>query len=173
MLNPEIFRQYDIRGVAGKDLNEADVVLLGRGIGTYLQQQEHRLIAVGRDCRLTSDAYAERLMDGLVASGCQVVDIGVCPTPVAYFAIRYLETQGCVMVTASHNPPEYNGFKICSGVDSVFGEQIQRIRAIIDDQAFVTGQGEITHYEILPAYVDHIVENIEVQRPLRVGIDAG
>jgi phosphomannomutase / phosphoglucomutase len=173
MLNPEIFRQYDIRGVAGKDLNEADVVLLGRGIGSYLQQQNHRLVAVGRDCRLTSDAYAERLMEGLVATGCQVVDIGVCPTPVAYFAIRHLETQGCVMVTASHNPPEYNGFKICSGVDSVFGEQIQRIRAIIDDQAFAVGQGEIAHYEILPAYVDHIVENIEVQRPLRVGIDAG
>jgi len=173
MLNPEIFRQYDIRGIAGKDLNAADVVLLGRGIGTYLRRQGQRLIAVGRDCRLTSDDYAQRLTEGLVASGCQVVDIGVCPTPVAYFAIRHLETQGCVMVTASHNPPEYNGFKICSGVDSVFGEQIQQIRELIQAQDFVSGQGGTESYEILPDYVDYLVENIALSRPLRVGIDAG
>ncbi len=173
MLNPEIFRQYDIRGIAGKDLNEADVVLLGRGIGTYLSRQGRRLIAVGRDCRLTSDDYAQRLTEGLLASGCQVVDIGVCPTPVAYFAIRHLKTEGCVMVTASHNPPEYNGFKICSGVDSVFGEQIQQIRELIQAQDFVTGQGGVESYEILPDYVDYLVENIALSRPLRVGIDAG
>jgi phosphomannomutase/phosphoglucomutase len=173
MLNPEIFRQYDIRGIAGKDLNEADVVLLGRGIGTYLIRQGQRRIAVGRDCRLTSDDYAQRLMEGLLASGCQVVDIGVCPTPVAYFAIRHLKTQGCVMVTASHNPPEYNGFKICSGVDSVFGEQIQQIRESIEAQDFVTGQGGAESHEILPDYVDYLVENIALSRPLRVGIDAG
>jgi phosphomannomutase/phosphoglucomutase len=173
MLNPEIFRQYDIRGIAGKDLNAADVVLLGRGIGTYLRRQGQRLIAVGRDCRLTSDDYAQHLTEGLVASGCQVVDIGVCPTPVAYFAIRHLKTQGCVMVTASHNPPEYNGFKICSGVDSVFGEQIQQIRELIQAQDFVTGQGGTESYEILPDYVDYLVENIALSRPLRVGIDAG
>ncbi|MBI5550242.1 MAG: phosphomannomutase/phosphoglucomutase [Desulfobacterales bacterium] len=172
-MNPEIFRQYDIRGIAGKDLNEADVVLLGRGIGTYLSRQGQRLIAVGRDCRLTSDDYAQRLMEGLLASGCQVVDIGVCPTPVAYFAIRHLKTQGCVMVTASHNPPEYNGFKICSGVDSVFGEQIQQIRELIQAKDFVAGQGGIENYEILPDYVDYLVENISLSRPLRVGIDAG
>ena len=173
MLNPEIFRQYDIRGIAGKDLNEADVVLLGRGIGTYLSRQGRRLIAVGRDCRLTSDDYAQRLTEGLLASGCQVVDIGVCPTPVAYFAIRHLKTEGCVMVTASHNPPEYNGFKICSGVDSVFGEQIQQIRELIQAQDFVTGQGSVESYEILPDYVDYLVENIALSRPLRVAIDAG
>ncbi|MBI5064313.1 MAG: phosphomannomutase/phosphoglucomutase [Desulfatitalea sp.] len=172
-MNPEIFRQYDIRGIAGKDLNEADVVLLGRGIGTYLSRRGHRLIAVGHDCRLTSDDYAQRLMEGLVATGCQVIDIGVCPTPVAYFAIRHLQTQGCVMVTASHNPPEYNGFKICSGVDSVFGEQIQQIRELIEAQDFVTGQGGVESYEILPDYVDYLVENIALSRPLRVGIDAG
>ncbi len=173
MLNPEIFRQYDIRGIAGKDLSDDDVEQLGRGIGTYLSRQGHRLIAVGRDCRLTSDDYARRIMDGLAASGCRVVDIGVCPTPVAYFAIRHLPTQGCVMVTASHNPPEYNGFKICAGVDSVYGEQIQQIRKLIETRDFEQGRGGVESNEILPAYVDYLVENIELSRPLRVGIDAG
>ena len=105
MLNPEIFRQYDIRGIAGRDMDEDDVVLLGRGIGTYLHRQGNTYIAVGRDCRVSSDDYAERLIEGLTATGCRVVDIGMCPTPVCYFAIRHLPTQGAVMVTASHNPP--------------------------------------------------------------------
>ncbi|KJS33030.1 MAG: phosphomannomutase [Desulfatitalea sp. BRH_c12] len=173
MLNPEIFRQYDIRGIAGKDLTDEDVVLMGKGIATYLLQQGNRRIAVGRDCRLTSDVYTERLTEGMTAAGCDVVDIGVCPTPVAYFAIRHLETEGCVMVTASHNPPEYNGFKICSGTDSVFGQQIQQIRQIIADQAFAQGRGTVDSYEILPAYIDYLLENIELKAPLRVGIDAG
>ncbi len=173
MLNPEIFRQYDIRGIAGKDMNEADVTLLGKGIGTYLARQGNTYLAVGRDCRETADAYTEHLIAGLNAVGCKVVDIGMCPTPVAYFAIRHLETQGCVMVTASHNPPEYNGFKICSGVDSVYGEQIQQIRQLIDSQDFETGQGHIDKYEILPPYIDYVLENIQLDRPLRVGVDGG
>jgi phosphomannomutase / phosphoglucomutase len=173
MLNPEIFRQYDIRGIAGTDMTEDDVVSLGKGIGTYLQQQGNRFVAVGRDCRLTSERYARRLTAGLVSTGCRVVDIGMCPTPVSYFAIRHLETQGGVMVTASHNPPEYNGFKICSGVDSVYGEQIQQIRQIIADAAFAGGAGAVESYGILPAYIDHVLGNIRLERPLRVGVDAG
>ena len=170
MLNPEIFRQYDIRGIAGKDMDEADVVQLGRAIGTYLQRQGNRYIAVGRDCRESSDAYAERIMQGLTASGCRVVDIGLCPTPVLYFANRHLETQGGVMVTASHNPAEYNGFKICSGVDSVYGEQIQVIGRMIAAGDFIEGQGRMETYEILPPYIDYVLENIHLKRPLRVGI---
>jgi phosphomannomutase / phosphoglucomutase len=173
MLNSEIFRQYDIRGIAGKDMTEQDVVLIGKGIGTYLAQQGHRYVAVGRDCRLTSDAYTERLIEGLTATGCRVVDIGICPTPMTYFAIRHLDTQGSVMVTASHNPPEYNGFKICSGVDSVFGEQIQEIRKIIEKEAFARGEGSVDSYEIMPDYIEYVLDNIELKSPLRVGIDAG
>lgn len=173
MLNPEIFRQYDIRGIAGEDMTEADVALLGRGIGTYLQQQGNRFVAVGRDCRLTSDSYSRQLMAGLVATGCRVVDIGMCSTPVLYYAIRHLGTQGGVMVTASHNPPEYNGFKICSGVDSVYGEQIQQIRKIIDDQAFIEGTGVVQNYDVLPDYIEFVKENIRIKRPLRVAVDAG
>ncbi len=173
MLNPEIFRQYDIRGIVDKDMDEDDVVMLGRGIGTYLQKQGNSTIAVGRDCRVSSDSYAKRLMEGLTAAGCRVVDIGMCPTPVCYFAIRHLQTQGAVMVTASHNPAEYNGFKICSGVDSVYGDQIQEIRRLIESREFKQGQGCIETYEILPPYVDFVLDNISLKRPLRVGVDAG
>ena len=173
MLNPEIFRQYDIRGIAGEDMNEEDIFLLGKGIGTYLQRQGNSYIAVGRDCRTTSDAYTQKLIEGLTASGCRVVDIGVCPTPVSYFAIRHLETQGSVMVTASHNPPEYNGFKICSGTDSVYGEQLQELRGIIESGNFAGGRGRSDYYEILPPYIDYVLENIDLTRPLRVGVDCG
>ncbi len=173
MLNPEIFRQYDIRGIAGKDLDEADVVLIGKGIGTYLAKQGNLDITVGRDCRITSDQYTKLLIEGLKSTGCSITDIGICSTPVAYFSIRHLKTQGNVMVTASHNPPEYNGFKICSGVDSVFGEQIQEILHIIQQKSFAAGQGQIKQYEILEPYMEYLQNNIKIERPLRIGIDAG
>ena len=173
MLNPEIFRQYDIRGIAGKDMTDEDVVVLGKGIGTYLARRGNRFIAVGRDCRTTSDAYSEALITGLMATGARVVDIGVCPTPLSYFAIRHLSTEGSVMVTASHNPAEYNGFKICSGVDSVYGEQIQQIRIIIDKGDFEQGTGSKEAYDIIPPYIDYVLNNIHLERPMRVGIDGG
>lgn len=173
MLNPEIFRQYDIRGIAGKDMTAEDITSLGHGIGTYLARQGNTFIAVGRDCRVTSERYAESLIAGLTATGCRVVDIGMCPTPVAYFAIRHLNTQGCVMVTASHNPPEYNGFKICSGVDSVYGEEIQKIRQVVETRDFQKGQGSIESVEILPPYIAYVQDNIHLERPLRIGVDAG
>ena len=101
MLNPEIFRQYDIRGIAGKDMDSEGVYQIGRGIGTYLKRQGRGRISVGRDCRTTSDAYNERVIKGLTDSGLDVVDIGVCSTPVSYFSIRHLALDGSVMVTAS------------------------------------------------------------------------
>lgn len=173
MLNPEIFRQYDIRGIAGQDMTEEDIVLLGKGIGTYLRRQGRQFIAVGRDCRTTSEAYARNLIAGLTATGCRIADIGLCTTPLSYFAIRHLNTQGSVMVTASHNPPEYNGFKICSGTDSVYGEQLQNVRRIIAAGDFVQGRGSCEHHEILTAYIDYILANIRLARPLRVAVDCG
>ncbi|MCP4746346.1 MAG: phosphomannomutase/phosphoglucomutase [Desulfobacteraceae bacterium] len=172
-MNHEIFRQYDIRGIAGKDLNEDDVVLLGKAIGTYLLQEQKSYIAVGRDCRVTSEAYTKCLIEGLKSTGCRIVDIGLCSTPVCYFAIRSLETQGSVMVTASHNPPEYNGFKICSGVDSVYGEQLQQIRKIIEKKEFPQGRGSVESYKIMMPYIDYVLKNINLKKPMRVGVDCG
>ena len=173
MLNPEMFREYDIRGIAGKDMEPDDVILIGKGIGTYLQRQGNTEITVGRDCRETSDLYSEKLIQGLMATGCQVVDIGMCSTPVGYFSIRHLNKQGNVMVTASHNPPEYNGFKVCSGVDSVYGDQIQAILKLIEKADFESGDGDVETYEILQPYRDYLIANLSLKQTLRVGIDAG
>jgi phosphomannomutase/phosphoglucomutase len=173
MMNPEIFREYDIRGIAGKDMDEEDVALIGKGVGTYLRRQGHTDITVGRDCRLTSDRYSERLIQGLRSVGCHVVDIGVCPTPVGYFSVRHMEKEGNIMVSASHNPPEYNGFKITSGYDSVYGEQLQEILRTIEKKDFETGKGSLETYDILTPYKNFLLENISLNRPLRVGIDAG
>jgi phosphomannomutase/phosphoglucomutase len=173
MLNPEIFRQYDIRGIAGRDMNEADVRLLGQAIGTFLASRGQRYIAVGRDCRLSSERYAQELIQGLMATGARVVDIGMCSTPLTYFAIRHLNTEGSVMVTASHNPPEYNGFKICSGIDSVYGQQLQDLRALTESGLFTQGEGTLERYDILQPYIDYVLGNIRLERGLRVGVDAG
>ena len=173
MLNPVIFREYDIRGIVGKDLDDAGVKAIGMGIGTYLRQNGCTHITLGRDCRLSSESYAKRVIEGLTATGCHVTDIGVCTTPVSYFSIRHLNKDGGVMVTASHNPPEYNGFKICKGLESVFGHQIQEIYGIISEKKFQTGQGSADTAEVTTAYIDYITQNITLKKSLRVGVDAG
>jgi len=173
VLNPEIFREYDIRGLVGKDMDDQGVVDIGKGIGTYLRQHGCTELTVGQDCRLSSASYAGLVIDGLMSTGCQVTDIGVCTTPISYFSVRHLEKEGNVMVTASHNPPEYNGFKVCRGLDSVFGEQIQKIRSIIEEKKFLTGTGHLTHCDVRQDYIDTITANISISRPLRIGVDAG
>jgi phosphomannomutase/phosphoglucomutase len=172
-MNPEIFREYDIRGIAGQDMDEEDVALIGKGIGTYLRRQGNKDITVGRDCRLTSDRYSEKLVQGLLSVGCSVVDIGVCPTPVGYFSVHHMQKEGNIMVSASHNPPEYNGFKITSGHDSVHGNQLQEILQIIENRDFESGTGSLDAFDILTPYQRFVLKNISLDRPLRVGIDAG
>lgn len=172
-MNFEIFREYDIRGIAGKDMTEADVVDIGKGVGTFLRSHGRREITVGRDCRVSSDRYGEKVIEGLRSTGCNVVDIGVCPTPVFYFSIQHLNKEGGVMVTASHNPGEYNGFKLCIDLDSIHGEDIQNIGNIIRDQAYTLGEGTFSTAEIIQPYHDFVVSNITISRPLGVGVDAG
>jgi phosphomannomutase / phosphoglucomutase len=173
-MNSEMFREYDIRGIAGKDMSEADVVLIGKGIGTFLNQNDCSQITVGRDCRNSSDSYANRLIEGLMSTGCRVIDIGICPTPVLYFSIHHLGQEGGVMVTASHNPAKYNGFKMCLGSGSIHGEDIQKIRRIIENKAFVkAGGGSLGAANVLPAYQAFVLENIIIKRRLRIAVDAG
>ncbi len=172
-MNPEIFREYDIRGVVDKDLTDQDVVLIGKAFGTYLRGNDRCNVTVGRDCRLSSENYHDLVIEGLLATGCDVVDIGVCPTPVFYFSIRELKKEGGIMVTASHNPPEYNGFKLCSGYDTLFGSEIQKLLQIIDGGAFAAGSGNVETAEVMTSYKNSVLENIRLDRPLRVGIDAG
>lgn len=172
-MNSGIFREYDIRGIAGKDMTEDEVLLIGKGIGTYLKQHSCTKLTVGRDCRVTSDLYSEKIIEGLLSTGCDVVDIGICPTPVFYFSIQHLKKEGGVIITASHNPKEYNGFKVCSHLDSVHGEDIQKILAIINDGSFAQGKGSLSADDVIPAYKAYVEENITLAKPLKVGLDGG
>lgn len=172
-MNPEMFREYDIRGIAGKDMTEDDVVLIGKGVGTFLVQNDCSTITVGRDCRVTSDVYSAKVIEGLMSTGCHVTDIGICSTPVLYFSIQHLEQDGGVMVTASHNPGEYNGFKLCQGLDSIHGQDIQKILEIINDESFVQGKGSLTTADVVTPYKEFVVDNITLDRSIKVGVDAG
>ncbi len=169
----KIFREYDIRGIAGSEITDLDVSTLGRAFGTYMARQGKRRIVVGRDCRLTSDRYRDLLVGGLLQSGMDVVDIGVCPTPLLYFAIRRLDREGGIMITASHNPPEYNGFKVCNGFDTIAGAEIQKLAHIAFSGDFTSAEGRLDHFDIIPPYVDFVTENIRLEGSLRVGIDGG
>ncbi|MFH2045236.1 MAG: phosphomannomutase/phosphoglucomutase [Pseudomonadota bacterium] len=172
-MNPEIFREYDIRGITNKDLNEEDVVLIGKGIGTYLHKHCKSNISVGRDCRLTSDRYSDKLIEGLLSTGCDVTDIGICPTPVLYYSIQHLKKQGGVMVTASHNPPEYNGFKVCIGPDSLYGKELLEVLNIINNKTFLSGNGLLSSSDVITPYKEFVQNNISISKSLKVGIDAG
>jgi phosphomannomutase/phosphoglucomutase len=172
-MNPGIFREYDIRGIAGKEFEDGDVVKIGRAYGTLLERDNNQRVVVGRDCRLTSDNYSALFIEGILSTGCDVIDIGVCPSPVLYFAIHHLKAQGGAMVTASHNPAEYNGFKLMNGHDSIHSEGLQEVRRIIDSGTYAQGQGSFETTDATTPYMAYIQENITLSRPLRIGIDAG
>lgn len=172
-MNPEMFREYDIRGIAGKDMTEDDVLRIGKGIGTFIREHGRSKLVVGRDCRVTSDLYSGKVIEGLRSTGCDVIDIGVCPTPVLYFSIQHLQQEGGVMVTASHNPGEYNGFKMCIGLDSIHGKDIQKILGIISAGEFVAGKGALSTVDVVSAYKKFVEKNITISRPIKVGVDAG
>jgi len=172
-LRREIFREYDIRGIAGKDLTEETVELLGRGIGTFLRRQDKSRITLGRDCRPSSDPFRDALAVGLTSTGISIIDTGVVPTPLLYFSIIHCSSDGGVMITGSHNPSEYNGFKTCIGTDSVYGEQIQDIYRIIESGDFATGKGSVSDIDVISPYSKHILDNIRLSRPVRVAVDCG
>ncbi|HYA42644.1 MAG TPA: phosphomannomutase/phosphoglucomutase [Syntrophobacteraceae bacterium] len=169
----KIFREYDLRGVAGSEITDSDVSTLGRAFGTYMERQGKRRIVVGRDCRLTSERFRDLLVGGLLQSGMDVVDIGVCPTPLFYFAIRHLEREGGMMITASHNPAEYNGFKICNGFDTIAGAEIQKFAHIAHSGDFIAKEGRLDRFDILTPYIDFVTATIRLDNKLRVGVDAG
>jgi len=168
-----IFREYDIRGVVGEDFSLADVERIGQGYGTYLHQDGGKTAVVGRDCRPSSPSVREALLKGLLKTGIHAIDVGVCPTPLLYFALRHLKADGGLMITASHNPPEYNGFKVCLGPDTIFGEEIQKFRKLLRAGNFTRGQGTLEAYDIVPPYSDYVVNGIVMKRPVRVAVDAG
>ncbi len=172
-MDASVFREYDIRGLVDKEITDTDVMNFGKAFGTYMGRQGKNRVVVGRDCRLSSERYRNLLIQGMVSTGMYVTDVGVCPTPVMYFALRHLERQGGVMITASHNPPEYNGFKVCNGFDTISGPEILKLRLLMEEGSFESGEGSVETYDIIEPYKNFIFQNIRINRKLRVGIDGG
>ncbi len=172
-MNKEVFREYDIRGEVDRDLNEAFVYDLGRAIGTLACRRGVAAMTLGRDCRLSSEIYLEAVKKGALATGIDIIDIGLCATPILYFSIRQLNTGGGIMVTASHNPPQFNGFKICIGPDTIYGEDIQELRRIMEGGSYATGVGRSSQDSVAPAYEEYLFHNIRVDNPVRVAFDGG
>jgi phosphomannomutase/phosphoglucomutase len=174
MLKPTIFREYDIRGVADSELLSEDVAELGCGLGSFLRRKSGgRAINVGRDCRLSSTRLRDALIQGLRAAGCDVTDIGVVPTPVLYFSAQFLKANGAVMITGSHNPPEYNGFKSVCGPDTLHGESIQEVLRIIQRSDYERGDGKLQAADIVTPYVEEIASQFHFDRRVKVVVDAG
>jgi phosphomannomutase/phosphoglucomutase len=169
----EIFREYDIRGIVGETLDADGARTLGKGFGTYLSTQRGKTVAVGRDNRLSSFDLQQAVIAGLVSTGLQVIDLGQLPTPAFYFSVIHLQIDGGIMVTASHNPPHYNGFKMRRGERAVFGEEIQKIREIIEKGSFTVGRGRSETLDIVDDYLSAITSRIRLKRPLKVVADAG
>jgi phosphomannomutase / phosphoglucomutase len=173
-LKPTIFREYDIRGIADQELLDPGIYELGQALGTFIQRKSGaRNINLGRDCRLSSSRLRNALMAGLKASGCDVTDIGTVPTPLLYYSSYHLKAVGGVMITGSHNPAEYNGFKVMCGQSTIHGEDIQAVKEIIERQDYLTGEGSETTFDIVTPYVDDITSHFHFARKLKIVVDAG
>ena len=172
---PGIFRQYDIRGIVGQDLTVEAALGVGRAYASHLGALGLRgAVAVGRDNRPSGDMLRDALVEGLTSSGVDVVDIGVVPTPLLYWSLHHAAVVGGIQITGSHNPPEYNGFKLCVGSESLHGDGIQELYRLIQTQAFVNGHGSVRHEALIARYVDDVVNRIgPLSRPLKVVFDAG
>lgn len=170
----DIFREYDIRGLVDSQLTPELAHHLGRAIGTFVARGGGRRVAVGCDCRESGPKLSRALMDGLVACGVEALDIGTVPTPVGYWAVQHLQADGSVVVTGSHNPPEYNGFKMTLLGRSLHGEDIQGLRRCIEAEDYVQGRAKVTHAPLLQAYIDALVKNLHpAKKKLTVVVDAG
>ena len=173
-INPYIFREYDIRGKVGIDFTEEVVREIGRAYGTIVKRKGGKRVCCGRDGRNSSPTLQSALIEGILSTGIDVINIGMCPTPVMYFSLfTFEDSDGGIQVTGSHNPPGFNGLKICIGKDTLFGSQIQELRKIIEKQDFKKGKGKVEEREILSKYIDYVCKNVEIKRPLKVVIDPG
>lgn len=176
MINPAIFRQYDIRGVWGKDLTNETAEIIGRAFASYLLKslkKNKAKVTVGWDARLHSPAIRDNLIKGLNNSGINVIDLGMCPTPLQYYSLFKLPVDGGVMITGSHNPPEFNGFKLSVGRETLFGDTIQDIRKIIEAKDFRSGNGAIESYPVIEDYINFLKDKFQDLSGIKVVIDSG
>ena len=172
-LNASIFKAYDIRGIVPATLDEAVAEALGKAFGSAALQAGEKVVAVGRDGRLSGPALGAALIRGLVATGIEVIDVGMVTTPILYFAAHTLATSG-IQVTGSHNPRDYNGFKMVMGGRAIYGDEIQALRRVMEsDSATLTAGGSVRTVDVLPAYVARIVGDIKLARPMKIVVDSG
>jgi phosphomannomutase/phosphoglucomutase len=173
-VNPAIFREYDVRGVVNKDLSEEFAHLLGRAYGTMMRRTDNEKVAIGYDVRPSSPGYAHAMTDGILSTGVDVVDLGLVPTSGLYWALWNLDVEGGVMITGSHNPPEFNGFKIAVGHATIYGEAIQNLREIIQADDFESGEGTRTEANVLSDYLSDMRQRLgTIARPIKVVADCG
>jgi phosphomannomutase/phosphoglucomutase len=173
-MNANIFREYDIRGVVGKDLTDETVLNLARAFGAYFRRHGAKRISLGRDARESSPGFRDLMVQGLNETGCDVLDVGMIPTPVLYFTLFTQDVDGGVMITGSHNPSDNNGFKVCLGKSTIYGQAIQEIKDIACARAFPAGCGALVVRDVLPQYCEHIAAGIRMgPRRLSVIVDGG
>lgn len=176
MLEHKIFREYDIRGVWEKDLTGETVRDIGKAFAVYLKEslkKETLTVSIGRDVRLSSPAVFKHLSEGLMSSGVNIIDIGICPTPLQYFSLYHLTVDGGVMITGSHNPPEFNGLKLSVGKETLYGKKIQEIKNIIESRVELKGSGTMTTHSIIPDYISYIKSIFGGFENIKVVVDAG
>jgi phosphomannomutase/phosphoglucomutase len=173
MLKPTIFREYDIRGIAHDELPSDGIEQLGKAIGTHIGRNAGRKINVGRDVRESSKRLRDALVEGLTSAGCQVTDVGEVPTPLLYYSVQHLGCDGGVMITGSHNPKEYNGFKIVMGAGTIHGSEIQELRRKIEEGDLDSAEGTLREYDIATPYIDEIASQFQFGRRVKVVVDAG
>ena len=172
-VSAEIFRAYDIRGIVGATLTAQVVRAIGQALGTLALEAGGTTIAIGRDGRLSGPELSAALAEGIAASGANVIDIGMVPTPVTYFAAYHLGCGSAVMLTGSHNPPDYNGIKMVIAGSTLAGEAIQELRRRIESGRVAKGAGRIEHREIADAYLERVVGDVKLARPMKIAIDCG
>ena len=173
-ISPTLFREYDLRGIVDRDLTEEAVGLVGRGLGTAIRAQGGKRAVVGRDCRESGPRFARRMIDGLASTGLEVLDLGIVPTPLTYYAAATLDVDGLCMITGSHNPPEYNGLKVGVGKTTLYGEGVQDLRRLIESGKFANGAGSARAHDVVTPYRATVAEGLRLgKRRLKVVVDAG
>ena len=173
MINPYIFREYDIRGKVAEDFPEHVVIKLGKAFGTFIKRAGGTEIAVSGDIRLTTPELIIQFKSGVLSTGVDVINLGILPTPVNYYSMFHLGVFGAVQITGSHNPPEFNGFKMSLNKKPVFGDDIQTLYALINNNDFDEGEGTEARYKILNEYNNMIKEKITIEKPMKVVMDCG
>jgi len=173
MLSQSIFKAYDIRGIVGKTLDATIAARIGQAFGTMMRTKGEQVVVIGRDGRLSGPELAAALAKGLQAAGVDVIDLGMVATPMLYFATEVLDAQSGIMVTGSHNPPDYNGFKMVLGGEAIYGDTIGALHQLIVKNDLAQGAGQYHTHDIRPAYLARITGDVTMARPMKIAIDCG